>query len=153
MTVDHAPVSSARTRAQRGTAAVEFALVASLLCLLVLGAMEMGRLLWTWNAAVEATRYGARLAVVCDMNDSHIKSRMIGRLPTLTTSNITVTYLNPPNAANTCTAVDCKAVTVALTGYTHHAIIPFSPLTLTMPAFATTLRKEYMSSASNEVCQ
>ncbi|NCT84027.1 MAG: pilus assembly protein [Comamonadaceae bacterium] len=141
------------TQAQRGAAAVELALVSGLLCMLVLGAMEMGRLLWTWNAAVEATRYGARLAVVCDMNDSHIKTRMIGRLPALTTANITVTYLNPPNAANTCTAVDCKAVMVALTGYTHRAIIPFAPLTLTLPPFATTLRKEYMSSASNEVCQ
>lgn len=153
MTGRRIPATAMRARMQRGAAAVEFALVASLLCLLVLGAMEMGRLLWTWNAAVEATRYGARLAVVCDMNDSHIKSRMIGRLPTLSTSNITVTYLNPPNAANTCTAVDCKAVMVALTGYTHHAIIPFSPLTLTLPPFATTLRKEYMSSTSNEVCQ
>ena len=140
-------------RAQRGAAVVEFALVCGLLSTLVLGVIEMGRLLWTWNAAVEATRYGARLAVVCDMNDSHIKSRMIGRLPTLGTANITVSYLNPPNAVNTCTAVDCKAVMVSLTGFTYKAIIPYSPLTLTMPAFATTLRKEYMSSASNEVCQ
>ena len=139
--------------AQRGAAAVEFALVSVLLCMLVMGAVEMGRLLWTWNAAVEATRYGARLAVVCDMNDSHIKSRMIGRLPTLGTANITVSYLNPPNAVNTCTSVDCKAVMVSLTGYTYKAIIPFTPLTLTLPAFATTLRKAYMSSASNEVCQ
>ena len=64
--------------------------------------MEMGRLLWTWNAAVEATRFGTRLAVVCDLNDAIIKTRMIERLPSLTNSNITVTYLNPPNAANTC---------------------------------------------------
>ena len=46
--------------------------------------MEMGRLLWTWNAAVEATRFGARLAVVCDIDDTIIKARMIGRLPALT---------------------------------------------------------------------
>lgn len=140
-------------RRQRGAAAVEFALVCGLLSTLVLGVIEMGRLLWTWNAAVEATRYGARLAVVCDMNDSHIKTRMISRLPTLTTANIRVTYLNPPAAANTCTPADCKAVQVALTGYSHRAMIPFVPMTLTLPAFATTLRKEYMNSAANEVCQ
>ena len=140
-------------RRQCGAAAVEFALVCGLLSTLVLGVIEMGRLLWTWNAAVEATRYGARLAVVCDMNDSHIKTRMISRLPTLTTANIRVTYLNPPAAANTCTPADCKAVQVALTGYSHRAMIPFVPMTLTLPAFATTLRKEYMNSAANEVCQ
>lgn len=138
---------------QRGVAAVEFAIVSSLLFTVLFGVMEMGRLLWTWNAAVEATRFGARLAVVCDLNDSHIKSRMISRLPSLANSNIVVTYLNPPNADNTCTTATCKAVNVSLTGYTHNTIIPFVPLSLTLPPFGTTLRKEFMSSTSNEVCQ
>ena len=142
-----------RPSTQRGVAAVEFALIAGLLCTLLLGVMEMGRLLWTWNAAVEATRYGARLAVVCDLNDSHIKTRMISRLPSLGTANITISYLNPPAAVNTCTAANCKAVRVSLTGYTFTASIPFVPMTLTLPAFSTTLRKEFMSSIANEVCQ
>jgi Flp pilus assembly protein TadG len=137
---------------QRGVAAVEFAIVAGLLCTLLLGVMEMGRLLLTWNAAVEATRFGARLAVVCDMNGANIKTRMISRLATLTTANITITYLNPPAAANTCTAATCKAVRVSLTGYTHTTHIAFVPLTLTLPAFSTTLRKEFMSSTANEIC-
>ena len=138
---------------QRGVAAVEFALVCSLLFTVLFGVMEMGRLLWTWNAAVEATRYGARLAVVCDKNDPHIKTQMIGRLPSLAANNITITYQNPPAANNTCTAADCKAVTVSLTGYTHTTIIPFLPLSLTLPPFRTTLRKEFMNSAANGVCQ
>jgi len=142
-----------RPSSQRGVAAVEFALIASILFTMLLGVMEMGRLLWTWNAAVEATRYGARLAIVCDLNDSHIKSRMISRLPSLANSNITISYLNPPFAVNTCTAANCKAVKVSLTGYTHTTVIPFVPLSLTLPPFGTTLRKEFMSSASNEVCQ
>jgi Flp pilus assembly protein TadG len=141
-----------RPCSQRGIAAVEFAIVGGLLCTLLLGVMEMGRLLFTWNAAVEATRFGARLAVVCDMNGSNIKTRMISRLPTLTTTNITISYLNPPAAVNSCTAATCKAVRVSLTGYTHTTIMPFVPLTLTLPAFSTTLRKEFMSSTSNEVC-
>jgi Flp pilus assembly protein TadG len=139
--------------AQRGVAAVEFALVSALFFTTLFGVMEMGRLLWTWNAAVEATRLGARLSVVCDIGDADIKSRMIGRLPSLTTANITITYLNPPAAPNTCTAANCKAVRVALSGYTHDTIIPFLPLSLTLPAFGTTLRKEFMNSTANEVCQ
>ncbi|HVQ05027.1 MAG TPA: TadE/TadG family type IV pilus assembly protein [Burkholderiaceae bacterium] len=134
-------------------AAVEFALVSSLLFTLLFGVMEMGRLLWAWNAAVEATRLGARLSVVCDIGDADIKSRMISRLPALAATNISITYLNPPAAPNTCTAANCKAVRVALSGYTHDTIIPFMPLSLTLPAFGTTLRKEYMNSTANEVCQ
>ena len=142
-----------RGRGQEGLAAVEFALVAALLFTAMFGVIEMGRLLWTWNAAVEATRHGARLASVCDQNDSRIKAAMVQRLPALTSSQIVITYLNPPAADNTCTAANCKAVRVALTGYTHQALIPLVPLNLTLPAFATTQRKEFMNSASNEVCQ
>lgn len=138
---------------QRGVAAVEFALISSLFFALLFGVMEMGRLLWAWNAAVEATRLGARLSVVCDIGDADIKARMISRLPALAATNISITYLNPPAAPNTCTAANCKAVRVALSGYTHDTIIPFLPLSLTLPAFGTTLRKEFMNSTANEVCQ
>lgn len=148
----HLHTSSTRST-QRGVAAVEFAIVSALFFTVLFAVMEAGRLLWTWNAAVEATRFGARLAVVCDMNDNIIKSRMIGRLPALASSNITITYLNPPAADNTCTAATCKAVRVALNGYTHNTIIPFLPLSLTLPPFGTSLRKEFMNSTANEVCQ
>ena len=139
--------------AQRGAAAVEFALVSALFFTALFAVLEMGRLLWTWNAAVEATRLGARLAVVCDIGDTAIKTQMIGRLPALQASNITITYLNPPAADNTCTAASCKAVQVSLSGYTYNTIIPFLPLSLTLPPFSTTLRKEFMNSTANEVCQ
>ena len=142
----------ATRRGQAGVAAVEFALVASVFFTLLLGVMEMGRLLWTWNAAVEATRLGARMAVVCDLDDADIKTRMSGRLPALVSTNITITYLNPPAADNSCTAANCKAVRVSLTGYTHQTIIPFVPLSVTLPAFSTTLRKEFMQSTGNPVC-
>jgi Flp pilus assembly protein TadG len=137
---------------QRGVAAVEFALVCTVFFTMLLGVVEMGRLLWTWNAATEATRLGARLAVVCDMNEPHIKTQMIERLPSLTTSNIVIDYLNPPAADNTCTVSTCKAVRVSLTGYEYEAIIPFIPLTLDLPAFTTTLRREHMQSSGNAVC-
>ncbi|MGM9486093.1 TadE/TadG family type IV pilus assembly protein [Ideonella sp. YS5] len=137
---------------QRGVAAVEFALVCGVFFTLLLGVVEMGRLLWTWNAATEATRLGARVAAVCDLNEPHIKTQMIGRLPSLTASNIVVTYLNPPAADNTCTISTCKAVRVSLTGYEYEAIIPFVPLTLDLPAFTTTLRREHMQSSGNSVC-
>ena len=132
---------------QAGVAAVEFALVSALFFTLLLGAMEMARLLWTWNAASEATRLGARLAVVCDINDPSIKARMQQMLPALQPSNVTIQYLDPG-----CTAATCKSVRVTLSGYTHVPIIPFVPLSIAIPPFQTTLPKEFMQSAGNPVC-
>ncbi|AYH45637.1 TadE/TadG family type IV pilus assembly protein [Azoarcus sp. DN11] len=137
---------------QRGTTAVEFSIVALVFFTLLIGIMEMGRLLWTWNAAVEATRLGARLAVVCSMNDGAIASRMRGMLPALAVANIDIDYLNPPFADNTCTVDNCKAVRVRLTGYTHATVIPLVPLSLPIPPFQTTLPREGMNSIGNPLC-
>jgi Flp pilus assembly protein TadG len=146
----HAPLH------QQGAAAVEFAIVAALLFTLLFGVIEMGRLFWTWNAAVEATRLGARLAVVCDVDrgaGAPIKRRMREMLPALSNANITIEYLNPPNRIDpACTNADCKAARVRLSGVTYQTIIPLVPLSLTLPPFSTTLRKEYMSSVGNSVC-
>jgi Flp pilus assembly protein TadG len=149
-------VKRRRPQRQAGVVAVEVALVMPLLCLLLFGIVEMGRLLWTWNAAVEATRLGARLAVVCDVDRSlgaPIKSRMRTMLPLLANSNITIEYMNPVDTVDpSCTNDDCKAARVRLSGLTYTPIIPFMSLSLNLPGFSTTLRKEYMSSTSNEVC-
>jgi Flp pilus assembly protein TadG len=147
----NAPRSGLRQR-QHGVAAVEFAIVAMLFFMLLFGAIEMARLLWTWNAAAEATRLGARMAVVCDIGDSTIVDRMRSRLPALTPSHVTIDYLNPGSAPNTCSAANCKAVRVTLAGYSHVPIIPFTALSIPIPSFQTTLPKEFMQSAGNPVC-
>jgi Flp pilus assembly protein TadG len=141
-------------KGQRGVAAVEFALVSAIFFTMLLGVVEMGRLLWTWNAATEATRLGARIAIVCDpySSEAMIEAHMRTRLPTLKAANVTVTYQNPPLADNTCDSGNCKAVNVRLTGYTHDTIIPFVPLSLTLPPFSTTQRKEFMQTAANDLC-
>jgi Flp pilus assembly protein TadG len=137
---------------QHGTTTVEFALIAIIFFTLLIGIMEMGRLMWTWNAAVEATRLGARLAVVCSMNDSMIATRMREMLPALAVSNITIDYLDPPSAANTCTVNSCKYVRVSLSGYTHLTVIPVVGTSIPIPEFQTTLPREAMNSAANPVC-
>ncbi len=141
-------------RRQRGVAAVEFAAVAAVFFTILIGIMETGRLLWTWNAAAEATRLGARLAIVCSMVDSsYIKTRMRRMLPALADTNVTIDYLNPPfEEANNCTVDTCKEVRVRLTGYVHQTIIPFVPLSVPLPPFQTTLPREYMNSSGNEIC-
>lgn len=61
-----------RRSPQRGAAIVEFALVAPLFFLLLLGAMEFGRLLYLWNTVQEVTRNAARQAVVANFAPSTI---------------------------------------------------------------------------------
>ncbi len=137
-------------RKQAGAAAVEFAVIAALFFTVLIGVMEMGRMIWGWNAAVEATRLGARLAVVCSKDDPIIVSRMREMLPSFMSATITIEYLDPPNAF--CDASTCKSVRVTLSNYTHQTIIPFIPLTVPLPPFQTTLPREGMSSAGNPVC-
>lgn len=50
----------------RGAAAAEFSLVAMLFLSLMMGAIDMSRLLWELNSAKAATRAAARLAVVSE---------------------------------------------------------------------------------------
>jgi len=132
---------------------VEFALVSVLFFTVMIGVVEMGRLLWVWNAAVEGTRLGARLAVVCDIGDASIKTRMTERVPQLTTAQIIVSYL-PAG----CDSGNCKEVRVELVDYTHATflphfdIVPASIRSMSLPKFSTTLRKEFMQSTGNPVC-
>lgn len=133
---------------QRGVAAVEFALVAALVFFsLLIGIMEMGRVLFYWNTTVEATRLGARIAVVCDIGDGIIKTKMNSFFPIIPVDAISVSY-----TPSGCTVNTCSEVTVAVSGITVDTVIPYVPFTVTMPGFATTLTRESLSSAGNPVC-
>lgn len=137
---------------QHGVAIVEFALVAAVFFTLLIGIMEMGRILFYWNTAAEVTRMGARMAVVCDMNDADIKEKMIALFPSLSIAEISLDY-----KPSTCSAAEdnCEWVTVSIAkGAPIETFIPFVPLSLTMPAFSTTLPRESMdSSGDNPVCK
>ena len=86
-------------RYQRGAALVEFALVTSAGFIVVLFAVfELGRLLFIFNTANEATRLGARLATVCDANATLITQRMSQLLPQLNASTVSLQY-DPPYCA------------------------------------------------------
>ncbi len=135
----------AAQRRQRGVTIVEFALVALIFFTLLIGIMEFGRWLFTLNAASEATRWGARVAVVCDINDSAIKARMRVMLSGLKDEQIDVTY--PLSDCDTSTSA-CM-VTVALKDVTFTPLIPFMGVAVPVPSFATTLPREYLNSESD----
>lgn len=133
---------------QRGVAAVEFALVASIFFTLLIGIMEMSRVLFYMNTAAEATRLGARMAVVCDVNVSApvIKSRMRNMLGVLSDGDILISY--SPNA---CASSSCESVTVSVSKQIN-TLVPFVPFSVDLPSFSTTLPRESLSSATNPMC-
>jgi Flp pilus assembly protein TadG len=53
-------------RNEKGTTAVEYALIVPILLTLVLGVMDLGLYLFQWEEATKATQVGARKAVVSD---------------------------------------------------------------------------------------
>jgi len=142
---------------QGGAAIVEFALVAIIFLTLLIGVMEFGRWLFTLNAAGEATRLGARLAVVCSNSSADvtkIKDRMRFILGGVTNDQISIDY-KPSNGCTTDWSAEtnrCESVTVQLTGATFTPLIPFMGVAVAVPPFATTLQREYMNSAGNPVC-
>lgn len=68
-------------RARSGATAAEFALVLPLLLIFLLGIIDVGRLMWTWNRAEKATQYGARFAVVTDFVPSGLASLNLTNSP------------------------------------------------------------------------
>lgn len=141
----------------RGAAAVEFAAATAVLCLLLIGGIEVGRAMWTWQAAAEANRLGARLAAVCGPQAPVVRERMAALLPRIDAAAFTVRGLastGPGDAtAASCDASDCVAVRVALQGATHRAFVPWAPGSWQLPPMTTTLRREAMDATDNEVCQ
>lgn len=135
---------------QTGVLVVEFALVVLLVFLpLLLGIAEFGRWLFTLNAASEATRWGARVAVVCDMNDSRPKQRIRATLGGVADS-LVIDY-----SPKDCTPTTCTMVTASLVGATFTPLIPYFGVSLPIPAFTVTLPRESLDSAGedNEVCK
>jgi Flp pilus assembly protein TadG len=58
------------TSASDGTTAVEFALVAPMFLMLVFGAIEFGRILWTEQALQETAIAGARCMAIAQTTNS-----------------------------------------------------------------------------------
>jgi len=139
---------------QVGAVAVELALIAIVFVTLLMAIIEFGRWMYTLEMVTEATRTGARMAVVCDINDADIKAEMQTRLPQLSLSaaQISIQYL-PAG----CDKSNCQSVQVGVTGATFTPAIPFLYAAFPIPPFSTTLPRESLESVNaagevNPVC-
>jgi Flp pilus assembly protein TadG len=155
-------MNSLRTdNSQRGVATVEFALTASFFFMMLIVVIGGGMLFWTHNALVETTRRAARFAATqpastpagtvrttngCDStgpslanirnyalygNAAGTGSKLVENLQP---SNICVEYVNFGVATGT--------VSVSITGFTSHFVVPGINRTITMPPYRTTVAGE-----------
>lgn len=137
------------SRRQRGATAVEFALTVIIFLSLTFAVIEFARFMFLWTTAVEATRLGARVAVVCDANEpGPAIARMRELMPLLSEENIEIDY-----PALTCSAANCPPVTVRLQNVSIPLIIPVLPISLPLPELATSLPAESMDSTDNALCR
>lgn len=138
---------------QRGATIIEFALVFLLFLMFMLAILDFSRMLFTWNAANEATRNGARHAAVCDNtgNANEVRSRMRALLPQI--NEVSIEW-DPPS----CTPSTCVGVRVGITNLNYEWISPLAGLVgileLPMPSFSTYLTRESMRQdpRSNSLC-
>lgn len=140
-------------RCQFGATIIEFALVVVLLFMFLLGIIDFSRLLYTWNAAAEATRLGARYAVVCDdtYQQSVVLAKMKEVLPAI--SNVSIVW-TPAG----CTASTCDGVTVSITSIDYAWYSPLPGVTsaplIEVPSSPTYVTREIMRQDpnSNAIC-
>ena len=131
-----------------GATTVEFALTLIIFLTFLLGITDFSRMLFTWSAANEATRAGARFAVVCDDtgNSAQVLAKMRQLLPQIQTINLAWT---PP----ACTPATCEGVTLTITNLNYQWISPIAGLAglspIPMPTFSTYLPREIMRQDSN----
>lgn len=138
---------------QLGSTAIEFALVLFLFLTFLLGITDFSRMLYSWNAANEATRAGARYAVVCDStaNASQVLAKMQALMPQV--QGISLAW-DPPG----CTPSTCVGVNVTVTNLNYQWISPISGLArlspIPMPSFSTYLTRESMrqDAHSADIC-
>lgn len=132
---------------QQGATAIEFALVLLIFLMFLLAVTDFSRMLFTWNAATEATRLGARYAVVCDdtSNKAAVLARMRSIVPEI--GDIVLGW-NPAG----CNPTSCEGVTVTITSLNFRWISPIvgavAP-SFAMPTFSTYLPREIMHQDPN----
>ena len=138
------------TNKQSGLSTVEFALVALILFLLIFGVIEIARAFFVTSLLDEATRRGARMAVVCPINDPEIFQTAAFNntlIPDLDAGDITVEYLDTAgaivgNPADPTGFRQIRYVRVRVVGYQHQMFIPLVSALFFMPEYATVLPRE-----------
>ncbi len=135
---------------QTGATTVELAFVLVIFFMFLLAVTDFSRMLFTWNAATEATRLGARYAVVCadSANQAQVTQKMRMMVPDMTLA------WEPSG----CNAASCTGVTVSITSLNYRWLSPVTGALMpvrALPSFSTYLPREMMRQDPNNalICE
>lgn len=138
---------------QKGATTVELALVLVVFFMFLLGVTDFSRMLYTWNAATEATRAGARYAVVCAdaSNEAQVLQKMRMMVPEI---GAVALAWEPAG----CNAANCTGVTVTIASLNYRWLSPVAGAVMpvrALPTFSTYLPREMMRQDPNNalICQ
>lgn len=134
------PRRSSRAAARRGVAAVEFAIVAPLFLIFLLGTIEYGRMLVVQQIVNEAAREGVRAAVCTGAQTSDAVTAANDRLAASSISGATVTV--NPNPLSSAANGDPVSVTVEVPFSAVSWLHSSSALDATMLSATCTMRSE-----------
>ncbi len=135
-------------RNERGGSLIEFTFVAAFFFVMLVGIVAAGNLYYTHNALVEATRRGARYAVLNPNGSTAAVQNVVvygtdtpvegatSLIYNLQTTNVFVDY--PGTGIN----VAQGRVTVRIENYTFPFVLPTNTTSITMPPYRTTLTGE-----------
>jgi len=165
-------------KTEAGSTMAEFTVIAGVFFMLIIGIIEFGRLLYTHNALTDATRRGARYAVLHPEGAACVPNVVIygeanivadtcapkaGASPLisgLTSANINVVYQgadldNDPSTPPTSYGMNLGTATVTIGPpaqyYQFTLSIPFFQKQLNMPAYTTTLTSESAGTAPDDL--
>lgn len=143
---------------QQGMATVEFAIVGLVVLVILFGAIEMARMMYTVNMLQEATRRGARMAAVCTVdNPAIIRAALFNSsgsgtsspfIKGLTAANIQLDYLdvagNPVVGYATDNSIytTIEFVRVRIANFRHQLIIPGLNLSFITQPYPTIMPRE-----------
>lgn len=138
---------------ERGSTLVEFAIGVTVFVTAMFAVLEFGRALWVHNALTDAARRGARYATMHSSTDpDSVKNVVVYGNPAgtgnpmlndLTTANVDVTYNN--------FGLNDGTVSVKISNYQFHFVVPIIGTTITMPSYTTTLTGESAGYLPNNV--
>lgn len=108
------PTPPSRRRVRRAAAAVEFAIVAPLLFVIILGTIEFGRMMMVLELLNNAARNGARLGVVSGNDTAAVQQAVTDTLTSTSVSGATSTVQVNGTSADVNTAATGDTITVTV---------------------------------------
>jgi Flp pilus assembly protein TadG len=143
---------------QQGLASVEFAIIGLVAFVILFGALEVARMMFTMNMLQEATRRSARMAAVCTVdNPAIVRAALFNSsgagttspiINGLTSANIQVDYLDAAGNPVVGYATDDAAyltidyVRVQIANFQHQLVIPGLNLSFITRPYPTVMPRE-----------